>query len=445
MLVTAESPHQLIAVYNPNSGITPQSVLAWLAQCEDSFKIFNSRNADNPLSVADQIRIMGHAIQEPNMQQWWMQGRDKYTKMTMDDWTAALKERWLSTSGVNDATRACYRLKQGRGDFNSFAAKLSYHRNIVGDIIIPDITYKNLLLFGAHPVLMFDVLALPKFDVCAAELTATELESIMSARWNAIVSTGMLNITVVDTDINSYLPYLAILLWVITLWVLSSVTVVADPVLVLLVVAILLFILAWVRKIVPPKEGTEKEYDYSKFIRCIGLWVLESEVVTEVRVAMGVQQDTEAPAETSKVPVDMEVPVDTEAPAATEVPVDTEAQAATGVRADMGAQEGTAGTEAQRAGQVLEVQEALEAPEDELARAAQLVRAVSLVTEEEPAGVVQLVRVVSLVPEEEPVLALGEQVVESAVWVEAAVWAGQAVWVEQAVWAEQAARVTWAA
>lgn len=112
-------PHQLIAVYNPDSGVTPQSLFASLAQCKDLFKIFDSRNADKPLSIADQIRIMGHAIQEPRMQQWWMRGRDKYMKMAMDDWTGAIKERWLSTSGVNDAARICYSLEQGGRDFNS--------------------------------------------------------------------------------------------------------------------------------------------------------------------------------------------------------------------------------------------------------------------------------------------------------------------------------------
>ncbi|KAJ7307898.1 hypothetical protein DFH08DRAFT_1051153 [Mycena albidolilacea] len=186
MLVDVDSPHKLIAVYNPESRVTPHSLLAWLAQCEDAFKIFNSRNADKPLAMADQIRILGHAMQEPSMQQWWMQGREKYLEMTIDDWIGAIKERWLSTSGVNDATRICYGLKQGHKDFNAYTTELAYHRNIVGDIIIPEITYKNLLLFGAHPLLMYDMLALPKFDACAPELTSSELESIMSTRWDAI-------------------------------------------------------------------------------------------------------------------------------------------------------------------------------------------------------------------------------------------------------------------
>ncbi|KAJ7883752.1 hypothetical protein B0H13DRAFT_2344009 [Mycena leptocephala] len=193
MLVDVDSPHKLIAVYNPESRVTLHSLLAWLAQCKDAFKTFNSRNADKPLPIADQIRIMGHAMQEPSMHQWWMQVRDKYFEMTIDDWIGAIKERWLSTSGVNDATRICYGLKQGHKDFNAYATELAYHRNIVGDIIIPEITYKNLLLFGAYPVLMYDVLAIPKFDACAPELTSSELESIMCARWDAIVSTGRHN------------------------------------------------------------------------------------------------------------------------------------------------------------------------------------------------------------------------------------------------------------
>ncbi|KAJ7350705.1 hypothetical protein DFH08DRAFT_995553 [Mycena albidolilacea] len=179
MLADIDSTHHLITVYNPKSRVTPHSLLAWLAQCEDLFKIFNSRNG-NPLTIDNQIYIMGNAMQEPSMQQWWMQGRDKYLKMGMDDWTKAIKEQWLSTSG-------------GHKDFNAYATELAYHRNIVGDIIIPEITYKNLLLFGAHPVLMYDMLALPKFDACAPELTSSELQSIMSARWDAIVSTGRQN------------------------------------------------------------------------------------------------------------------------------------------------------------------------------------------------------------------------------------------------------------
>ncbi|KAJ7758303.1 hypothetical protein B0H16DRAFT_1821609 [Mycena metata] len=137
---------------------------------------------------------MGHAMQEPSMQQWWMQGRDKYLKMGMDDWTKAIKDQWLSTSGVNNTTQICYGLKQGHKDFDVYATELVYHCNIVGDIIIPEITYKNLLLFGAHPMLMYDVLALPKFDACAPELTSSELQSIMSARWDVIVSTGRQNL-----------------------------------------------------------------------------------------------------------------------------------------------------------------------------------------------------------------------------------------------------------
>ncbi|KAJ7777479.1 hypothetical protein B0H14DRAFT_329474 [Mycena olivaceomarginata] len=128
MLVDVDSPHKLITVYNPESRVTPHSLLAWLAQCEDAFKIFNSRNADKPLAIADQIRILGHAMQEPSMQQWWMQGREKYLEMTIDDWIGAIKERWLSTSGVNDATRICYGLKQGHKDFNVYATELAYHR-----------------------------------------------------------------------------------------------------------------------------------------------------------------------------------------------------------------------------------------------------------------------------------------------------------------------------
>ncbi|KAJ7214922.1 hypothetical protein GGX14DRAFT_562955 [Mycena pura] len=239
MLIDVDSPHKLIAVYNPESCVTPHSLLAWLAQCEDAFKIFNSRNADKPLAIADQIRIMGHAMQEPSMQQWWMRGRDKYLEMTIDDWISALKERWLSTSGVNDAARICYGLKQGDKDFKTYATELAYHRNIVGDIIIPEITYKNLLLFGAHPVLMYDVLALYKFDACAPELTSSELESIMSTRWDAIVSTGRHNPgtssfskpgtgwAAKSDDPATQRPAIRwsigfwVLVWAITLWILS--------------------------------------------------------------------------------------------------------------------------------------------------------------------------------------------------------------------------------
>ncbi|KAJ7664093.1 hypothetical protein B0H17DRAFT_1184797 [Mycena rosella] len=207
--------------------------------CEDLYKIFDSRNADEPLAIADKIRIMGHVMQEPSMQQWWMQGRDKYLKMVMDDWTGAIKEQSLFTSSVNDATRICYSLKQGHKDFNAYATELAYHRNIVGDIIIPEITYKNLLLFGAHPVLMYDVLALPKFDACAPGLTSSELESIMSTRWDAIVSTGRQNPVIPwfskpTTDWTAKpgeratrRPSLVwcigfwVLVWAITLWILS--------------------------------------------------------------------------------------------------------------------------------------------------------------------------------------------------------------------------------
>ncbi|KAJ7884412.1 hypothetical protein B0H13DRAFT_2343692 [Mycena leptocephala] len=125
MLVDVYSPHKLIAVYNPN----PVSHLTAFSHGSPT--------------TADQIRIMGHAMQEPR--------------------------------------------------FQRVRTELAYHRNIVGDVIIPEIAYKNLLLFGAHPVLMYDVLALPKFDTCAPELTSNQLESIMSARWDAIVSTGRHN------------------------------------------------------------------------------------------------------------------------------------------------------------------------------------------------------------------------------------------------------------
>ncbi|KZP27591.1 hypothetical protein FIBSPDRAFT_948511 [Athelia psychrophila] len=470
---SADSPHQLIAVYNPESGVTPHSLLAWLAQCEDLFKIFGSRNVDKPLSIADQIRIMGHAIQEPRMQQWWLQGRDKFVTMAMDDWTETIKARWLPTSGVNDATRVCYRLKQGSRDFNSYATELSYHRNIVGDIIIPDITYKSLLLFGANSALMFDVLALPEFDVCATELTANKLESIMSARWNAIVSTGKHNSTGENLTPPWWLPtasILLILLWVITLWMLSSVTGAAGLIRVLLILAIFLFVLSWIKAApsAPPN-----------LLLCIGFWALVWATTLYILsalwtggasgggnslgirggyggpTAMEVPADTEAPAatEATEAPVATEateVPVDTEARAATEVPVDMVARAA------MGAQEGTAGTEAQRAGQVQEALEAMEAMGQVLARGVHLLRVDSLVPEEDPVRVgseeealrvdseedplqvdeeedpLQVdeeetparvdeaetpARVDSLVPEEEPVLVTQE---ETAVWVEQA-------------------------
>ncbi|KAJ7472444.1 hypothetical protein B0H11DRAFT_2282964 [Mycena galericulata] len=308
MLADIDSLHHLITVYNPESRVTPHSLLAWLAQCDDLFQIFNSRNANNPLAIVDQIRIMGHAMQEPSMQQWWMQGRDKYLKMGMDDWTKAIKERWLSTSGVNDAARICYGLKQGHKDFNTYATELAYHRNIVGDIIIPEITYKNLLLFGAHPVLMYDVLAIPKFDASAPDLTSSELQSIMSARWDAIVSTDRHN------PVGSWF---------------------SKPT------------MEWTAK---PEQATRRPC----LVWCIGFWVLELEaqVVTEVQAAM-------------------EVRVATEVQAAMEVRVATEVQAAMEVQVVMGVQEGMVGTEVQQVEMVLGAQEVREGPGLELVRVAQ--------------------------------------------------------------------------
>src|ERR1700761_2244408 len=74
-MTSADSAHSLITSYNPSSGVTPHSLLAWIAQCEDQFTFFNSRHSEK-LTAADQILLMGLRMEDPGMRQWWIQGKE---------------------------------------------------------------------------------------------------------------------------------------------------------------------------------------------------------------------------------------------------------------------------------------------------------------------------------------------------------------------------------
>ena len=193
--------HPTLDVYKPEGGIvTPPSLRAWLVKCHAQL-VAHYHSASGIVSK-EAIETMGSSLEDPKMKDWWSNGKSKFVQMAYEDWVQAIEGRWISPLVVHKATRDFYTTHQGSKDFASYYTELFSKYTLVDSTYIPDEAYKSVLVFNSHPVLMHEVLATPGFNLFARDLSVDGLESIMSARWDAMTSTGKIPFIQNNTSVS---------------------------------------------------------------------------------------------------------------------------------------------------------------------------------------------------------------------------------------------------
>ncbi|KAJ7625336.1 hypothetical protein DFH06DRAFT_1339678 [Mycena polygramma] len=94
---TCDTPSlNLIRDYNPDICIGSQALLDWVTHCNTRFAWWDDNLPDtaDKLTPAQKIDLMGVHMENPQMAEWWLKGKEEFLKLNFNDWVAAVKNRW---------------------------------------------------------------------------------------------------------------------------------------------------------------------------------------------------------------------------------------------------------------------------------------------------------------------------------------------------------------
>ncbi|KAJ7753869.1 hypothetical protein B0H16DRAFT_1459337 [Mycena metata] len=95
-------PFDLIRDYNPTIYDDSQSLLRWLTHCDTRFTWWNESlpEASPKLTAVQKIQLMGTHMEQPEMRQWWLQGKAGFLQLPFDEWVATIRKRWTGRAWV---------------------------------------------------------------------------------------------------------------------------------------------------------------------------------------------------------------------------------------------------------------------------------------------------------------------------------------------------------
>ncbi|KLO04360.1 hypothetical protein SCHPADRAFT_947756 [Schizopora paradoxa] len=136
-------------------------------------------------------------MKEPSAQQWYLEERSELKKLpTWDAFAQHVKTRFLPSNWKLDALRQFYDTRQAGRDFKEYAAELQGAKNQLPGVssrsyyAISDATFKNHLLFFAHPQLILRVLSQPTFALDT--IKTDSLIALMTTAWESLLAEGLI-------------------------------------------------------------------------------------------------------------------------------------------------------------------------------------------------------------------------------------------------------------
>ncbi|KAH6887348.1 P-loop containing nucleoside triphosphate hydrolase protein [Coprinopsis sp. MPI-PUGE-AT-0042] len=168
--------------------LTANAIKVWLGQVEDAMENYVDTHQGAKLEVKTRIRLTGAALLEPQMAEWWSNGRTGY--LTLESWekfVEKLKDRFLPLGWKMDALEKFYGCMQGTRDFHTFASELAQCYSALPSGTITEEIYKHHLLFS-HPQLYLRMRAIPYFDIGRTDQSADQLTALMSHQWNHLMA-----------------------------------------------------------------------------------------------------------------------------------------------------------------------------------------------------------------------------------------------------------------
>ncbi len=154
-------------------------------------------NPTQTLKVSTMITRACVELKEPSAQQWYLEERADLKKLpTWENFAQRVKTRFLPSNWKLDALRKFYDIRQGSRDFKDYVNDLQGAKNRLPGLstksyfAISDATFKNHLLFFAHPQLILRVLSQPSLSLDTIKFDS--LINFMSTAWECLAAEGLI-------------------------------------------------------------------------------------------------------------------------------------------------------------------------------------------------------------------------------------------------------------